>query len=381
MARGSRRSDVEVAVNGESVTSVEFKHYLNQHQMKIKISSLDYVFQYSAFAQTLDFQKRLDLYLRGLGPISGLLQHDIPTPLPDTRTIQKWTLNKALGKGGSGRVSLATDKSGHVVAIKVVTKDAKTAHAVDEEVRILELLRHTDGSEEEKARIVHLEEVISLDTAVDKANPFVEVALVLTPAMSSTLDSIIQKTQTRYYACQENERGGRRMLPENAKFFCEALRGLRFLHSKGWMHGDLKPQNIGIAYNPLRAVLLDLGSAREVHGAAESSQPRPGGTIPYLSPEREMHDCGMPSDIWAMGVVGFQLTRGSLPWQFSRNPWRHGEDSTDLQSAFKKKYEESLILLKSEDLIAGRQDIDSESPPFLISCHHLVRGSKWLSPC
>lgn len=125
--------------------------------------------------------------------------------------------------------------------------------------------------------------------------------------MSSTLDSIIQKTQTRYYACQENERGGRRMLPENAKFFCEALRALRFLHSEGWMHGDLKPQNIGIAYNPLRAVLLDLGSASQVHGAADSSQPRPGGTIPYLSPEREMHDCGMPSDIWAMGAWDFSL--------------------------------------------------------------------------
>lgn len=367
LARGSRRSDVEVAVNGESITLADVKHYLNQHQMKIKISSMDYVFQYSAFAQTVDYQKRLQDYLRDLGPIFGLLQHDIPTPLPDTRTIQKWTLNKALGKGGSGRVSLATDKSGHVAAIKVVTKDTKTAHAVDEEVRILEILRRTDGSEEDKARMVRLEEVISLHTAVDKANPFVEVALVMTPAMSSTLDSIIQKTQNRYYACQENERGGRCMLPENAKFFCEALRGLRFLHSKGWMHGDMKPQNIGIAHNPLRAVLLDLGSAREVHGAAGSTQLRPGGTIPYLSPEREMYDCGKPADIWAMGVVGFQLTRGSLPWQFSRNPWRHGEDSTDLQSAFKEKYKESLALLKSEDLIAGRQDIDSETPLFLAS--------------
>lgn len=357
---------MEVAVNGYSVSPTDFKHYLNQHQMRVKISSLDYVFQYTDFAQTVNFRERLERYLRVLGPISGLSQYEIPTPLPDTRTIQKWTLNKALGKGGSGRVSLATDKSGNVVAIKVVTKDAKTAHAVDEEVRVLELLRHTDGSEEDKARVVQLEEVISLQTAVNKANPFVEVALVLTPAMPSTLDVIIQKTQARYYACQENERGGRCMLPDNAKFFCEALCGLQFLHSKGWMHGDLKPQNIGIAYNPLRAVLLDLGSAREVYGIINPSQRRPGGTVPYLSPEREIHDCGMPADIWAMGVIGFQLTRGSLPWQFSRNPWRHDEDDKDLQAAFKEKYEEALALLEAEDLIAGRHDIQSItlfSPP------------------
>lgn len=132
-------------------------------------------------------------------------------------------------------------------------------------------------------------------------------------------------------------------------FFCDALRGLRFLHTQGWIHRDIKPQNIGILMHPARAVLLDLGQLTKLeHGAKLPASPGCGGTVGYLSPEREMeeHDHGV--DIWPMGVIGYELTYGRHPFKLAINPWRPGSQYERLRPLWQDKYEKAITLLATD---------------------------------
>ncbi len=128
-----------------------------------------------------------------------------------------------------------------------------------------------------------------------------------------------------------------------AALFHDALLGLQFLHANHWLHGDIKPQNIGIIGAPPRAVLLDLGSAMRLElDALIPPTPGRGGTIWYLAPEREMQAYNHLVDVWAMGTMGYELTYGYLPWKFSLNPWRPGEDNERLRPVFDLRYEEAM---------------------------------------
>jgi len=90
---------------------------------------------------------------------------------------------------------------------------------------------------------------------------------------------------------------------QSATLFHDALRGLRFLHAYGWVHGNVKPNNIGVLTHPLRAVLLDLGQmAPLAAGTKRAATPGCGGTVNYLSLEREMDECDHGIDIWPWGL-------------------------------------------------------------------------------
>ena len=73
-----------------------------------------------------------------------------------------------------------------------------------------------------------------------------------------------------------------------------------------------------------------------------SPTPGRGGTIWYLAPEREMQGYNHSVDIWAMGTMGYELSYGYVPWKFSLNPWRPGEDYERLRPVFDRRYEEAM---------------------------------------
>ncbi|ESZ94625.1 calcium-dependent protein kinase 4 [Sclerotinia borealis F-4128] len=101
--------------------------------------------------------------------------------------------------------------------------------------------------------------------------------------------------------------------------FWQILQGVRALHHAGFIHRDLKPANLGVVETvteEISTVILDYGQTVE----AKLCEPNPGrvGTIPYLAPEMERTPYGNGVDIWALGIIGYQMfitDDGKLGWR------------------------------------------------------------------
>ena len=138
---------------------------------------------------------------------------------------------------------------------------------------------------------------------------------------------------------------------EAAFIFRDALLGLQFLHDNSWLHGDIKPQNIGVLpTKPPRAVILDFGQAALLEVGLLTARPGRGGTINYLAPERELTAYNHLVDIWSMAVIGFELIYGHHPFRFAINPWRPGREHINLRQTFNTKYQQALATLSSDYL-------------------------------
>jgi serine/threonine protein kinase len=88
------------------------------------------------------------------------------------------------------------------------------------------------------------------------------------------------------------------------------LAGLEHLHAKKIIHRDLKPANILLQGETPR--LADFGLARVLKSSANTSGI--AGTPVYMSPETFDGRRSERSDIWAVGVILFQLLSGRLPF-------------------------------------------------------------------
>ncbi len=136
-----------------------------------------------------------------------------------------------------------------------------------------------------------------------------------------------------------SNRGSKGIKIEAAYALREALIGVKVMHDGDWLHSDLKPANIGLFDKPYRSVPLDLGSSKQIlTGSSLKCRPGTAGTIGYLAPELELEDYDHSIDIWAMGVILYELTYDEHPWRFSINPWRKGRDYEALRSSFKESY-------------------------------------------
>ena len=84
------------------------------------------------------------------------------------------------------------------------------------------------------------------------------------------------------------------------RLIAHVARALGSLHDKGYIHCDVKPDNIGLIDG--RAILLDFGSVRERKDA--QSHPTRVGTWDYMAPEvRESVQLDPRADIYALGVT------------------------------------------------------------------------------
>ncbi|MGI8556548.1 MAG: serine/threonine protein kinase, partial [Pyrinomonadaceae bacterium] len=114
------------------------------------------------------------------------------------------------------------------------------------------------------------------------------------------------------------ERGGRLDYREVVKITEQTLAGLDFAHSLGFVHRDLKEQNILVEgnYPNLTAKLTDFGLAKSFKQSGMSGVTMVGdvaGTVAYMPPEqvRDFKDVQPPADIYAMGMTAYTLLTGT----------------------------------------------------------------------
>ncbi|XP_073057898.1 mitogen-activated protein kinase kinase kinase 20-like [Primulina eburnea] len=111
-----------------------------------------------------------------------------------------------------------------------------------------------------------------------------------------------------------------RRLPESEVRRCTKalLRGIHYIHKLGYVHCDIKLQNILLGSNG-GVKIADFGLAKKAEGGVSACELR--GTPLYMSPEMVYSgEQGPPADIWAVGCVVAEMATGSPAWRCSDVP-------------------------------------------------------------
>ena len=112
---------------------------------------------------------------------------------------------------------------------------------------------------------------------------------------------------------------------ESRRYLLETARALAFAHERGVVHRDIKPDNILINREDGRVMVTDFGIARAITEGSDARLTATGmaiGTPAYMSPEQSMGEREVDgrSDLYSLGVVGYQMLTGDLPFNATSTP-------------------------------------------------------------
>jgi len=124
---------------------------------------------------------------------------------------------------------------------------------------------------------------------------------------------------------QRRERFGKLPVKEVVDFALQALEAIAQAHATGIVHGDLKPANLFLAVLPDRREIvkvLDFGIAKLMAaeggvGTGSLTGEQALGSPSYMAPEqiRNASKVDHRADIWAVGVILYDLLTGHLPFR------------------------------------------------------------------
>ena len=103
----------------------------------------------------------------------------------------------------------------------------------------------------------------------------------------------------------------------------EVADALAYAHARNVVHCDVKPDNILVDRLTGRALVSDFGIARAAEGDSRLTVTGVAvGTPAYMSPEQAMGEREVDgrADIYSLGVVGYQMLAGELPFKASNTP-------------------------------------------------------------
>ena len=203
--------------------------------------------------------------------------------MPSDVIAGRFRLERILGHGGVSEVWLAHDlELERRVAVKLLSS-ARTASRFEREARSVASLSHPN--------IVGV-----FDFGEHEGRPY----LVLEYVPGGTLDERLSKPLSD---------------EDVAEIARDIAAGLAHAHERGIVHRDLKPSNV-LFDGEGRAKIADFGVARVLSDATLTTTGAVVGTAQYMAPEQATGgEVGPESDVYAFGVILFQLLTGRPPFE------------------------------------------------------------------
>lgn len=223
-------------------------------------------------------------------------------PLLGTLINGKFRIERAIARGGMGRIYYGTQAPlDRPVALKVVKAD--TVNEEDSQFLKRFLLEASILAKLQHPNVVTLFDYGRIENAPG-AHEMYFIAM-------EYLDGETLSDRLR--------NSGNLAAYEALILFRQIARGLREAHSRGVIHRDLKPSNIIIVPEADGAEivkLVDFGIGK-VNREGEDLT-RDGllvGTPKYMAPEQFDGNASAASDIYALGIIVYQLLTGEVPFQ------------------------------------------------------------------
>jgi tetratricopeptide (TPR) repeat protein/predicted Ser/Thr protein kinase len=234
--------------------------------------------------------------LASVGPQPATVAAKVPS------TIGSYRIIRLLGEGGMGAVYEAEqDQPRRRVALKVI----KSAWADRELLRRFELESQTLGRLHHPG-IAQIYEAGAAETGFG-SQPFFAMEIIHGKPLIEYAEAKHLNTRQRLALMIQ---------------ICEAV---EHAHQRGIIHRDLKPGNILVEENG-QPKILDFGLARVTDGDMQATRQTDMGqllgTLAYMSPEQVTADplaLDTRSDVYALGVILYELLAGRLPYEVSRH--------------------------------------------------------------
>ncbi|HET9274983.1 MAG TPA: serine/threonine-protein kinase [Gemmatimonadales bacterium] len=222
---------------------------------------------------------------------------DPASGLTGRRLDGRFLLERRIGEGGMACVYRARDgERGEVVAIKVLGARLK----------------------EDSEAMARLRREADLAMRLDHPNVCRIIALGEAGGLPYLVMPYLDGETLSKRECRSGPMAPSLAIP----LLIQLARGLGHAHQAGVLHRDLKPENVMLVggADGERAVVMDFGLAKEALAGPEVTRLTQTGVVlgtpEFMSPEQIR---GQPidprSDIFALGVLGFELLTGRLPFE------------------------------------------------------------------
>jgi serine/threonine protein kinase len=197
------------------------------------------------------------------------------------RPLDGYTIKRAIGRGGFGEVYYATSDSGKEVALKLILRNLEV-----ERRGVVQCMN---------LKSPNLVTVYDLRTNTD-GDSFVIMEYVSGPSLANVL--------------AQNPTG---LPPHEVRAWVKGLvEGVAYLHDHGIVHRDLKPANLFIEEGIVK--IGDYGLSKAITGTQLPGHSESVGTCHYMAPEISTGKYTKAIDIYAMGVILYELLTGRVPF-------------------------------------------------------------------